>query len=97
MTWDHNEQLGRVKLCFAARLAAALLVAAVNFAGRPAEAASGMDPFTLTPKRVTVNADVTTSLLSGFSDVRESIDEIMHSIENHAHRNGQNSSLWAVN
>jgi|1186.fasta_scaffold64652_2 hypothetical protein len=150
MTWDHNEQLGRHKICVAARLAAALVVAAVNFAGRPAEAASGIDPFTFTPKRVTLDSDVATSgkifcgsgrtrakawielhrpdgevvhikadqivfvtsaagtgaakqarsklqLLSGFSDVRESIDEIMHAIENDAHGNGENSSLCAVN
>jgi hypothetical protein len=147
MTCDHNERRGCDKICVAAGLAAALGLAAVNFAGHPAEAAAGIDQFTA--QRVTIDSDSTSGkifcalgrtrakgwielhrpdgevvhiksdqivfvtsaagtgaakqarsklqLLSGFSDVRESIEEVMHAIQNDARGMGQNSSVCAEN
>jgi hypothetical protein len=149
MTCDSNERRGREKICVAAGLAAGLVLAAVNFAGRPAEAAAEIDQFTFTAQHVTIDSDSTSGrifcavgkarakgwielhrpdgevvhiksnqivfvtsaagtgaakqarsklqLLSGFSDVRESIEEVMHAIENDAHGMGQNSSVCAEN
>ena len=149
MTCDHNEQRGFEKICVAAGLAAALGLAALNFAGRPAEAAAGIDQFTFTAQHVNIDSDSTSGkifcalgktrakgwielhrpdgevvhikadqivfvtsaagtgaakqarsklqLLSGFSDVRESIEEVMHAIQNDARGMGQNSSACAEN
>jgi hypothetical protein len=147
MTCDHNEQRGREKISIAAGLAAALVLVAVNFAGRPAEAAAGIDQFTA--QHVSIDSDSTSGkifcalgktrakgwielhrpdgevvhiksdqivfvtsaagtgaakqarsklqLQSGFSDVRESIEEVMHAIQNDARGMAQNSFGCAEN